>query len=257
MIYSEEIAKRNEINQMNPIISIIIPVFNEEENIRELYRRLENTLARVEKNYEIVFIDDCSQDRSFELLKEVYQKNKNINIIRLAKNFGQPAAILAGLQHARGSIIIIMDADLQFNPEDILKLIRKIEEGYDAVVAYRKFRCDALFTRRVPSFFMNKIISMKTGIKLKDWGCPFAAIKKEIADQIVSYGKNARFIKPLGASFANNFTEIEIEHHKRKRGKSKYSSFGLLINAIDFFVNYSSKLSKCDKTIFTIGEIIY
>ena len=245
-----------EINLKKPKISVVIPVLNEKENIEEFYFRLNNVLANLGSNYEIIFVDDGSRDRSFEILRGLHQKNKGIKIIKLTKNFGQSAALLAGLKYAQGSIIITMDVDLQCNPEDIFKLIEKINQGFDVVCGYRKHRYDAIFTRRIPSFFMNKIMSRKTGIKLKDWGCSFGAARKEITDQILSCGASARFIKPLAAKLANNLIEVKIEHYKRKKGKSKYSPLRLIASALDFLINYSSRLLKSDRALFVVEEII-
>lgn len=243
------------INQ-KPEISLIIPVFNEEEIIEEFYFRAIKVLDSIGKYYEVIFVDDGSRDRSFEILKGLHNKNKKAKIIKLVKNFGQSVALLAGFKYAQGSTIISMDVDLQCNPEDILKLIEKINQGFDVVCGYRKHRYDAIFTRRIPSFFMNKIMNRKTGIKLKDWGCSFGAARKETAEQIFSFGASTRFIKPLAAKLAKNLTEVEIEHCRRKKGRSKYNLFRLFISALDFLINYSSKPSENNRPLFIVEETL-
>lgn len=236
-------------------ISVVIPVHNEGDNIEELYFRLAQVLEGLKTPYEIIFVDDGSIDKSFEILNDIYNKNGNIRIIRLTKNFGQAKAILAGFSFAQGEIIVTIDADLQCSPEDIPKLLAKIDEGFDAVSGFRRFRKDTMF-RRLLSYFRNKTMRLKTKVDLKDWGCSIDAMKKEVVNQIIPYGRNARFIKPLTVRFGKNITEVEIQHSKRKSGKSKYNILRLISNGWDLLINYSTVLSKNNGEIFKIKEII-
>jgi len=236
-------------------LSVIIPVYNEEDNIEELYFRVVKVLEGIKKIYEIVFVDDGSIDKSFEVLGDIYNKNGTVKIVRLTRNFGQAAALLAGFSFARGEIVVTIDADLQCLPEDIPKLLTKINEGFDAVSGFRRFRQDTIF-RKSSSYLMNKIMYFKTKINLKDWGCPLNMIRKELIDQIISYGSNARFIKPLGVRLGKNITEVEVQHLKRKNGRSKYNILSLISNGLDFLVNYSRSLSKDKREIFIVKEII-
>ncbi|MBU4252103.1 MAG: glycosyltransferase family 2 protein [Candidatus Omnitrophica bacterium] len=237
-------------------ISITVPILDEEENIKEFYLRLKEVLDKLDKNYEMIFIDDGSKDSSFEILKELSRKDNRVKVVRFEKNFGQSAAFLAGFHYARGNFIVTMDADLQCDPAEVNKLVEKIDFGFDAVGAYRKNRCDSRFIRKIPSFFMNKIMNNRTGIKLKDWGCSFSALSREIAVKISFYGDNARFIKPLAAKLATNSTEIEIKHCERKHGKSRYNLFKLFVNAFDFLINSSAEPSKSNRPLFVVQETL-
>jgi glycosyltransferase involved in cell wall biosynthesis len=236
-------------------ISVIIPVYNEEDNIKEIYYRLVKVLKDIKKSYEIIFTDDGSTDKTFEILKDIYNKNGSIKIVNLDKHFSQAAALLAGFSIAQGKIIVTIDADLQCAPEDIPKFLIKIDEGFDAVSGFRRFRQDAIF-RKLLSYFMNKIMCFKTRVDLKDWGCSFNTIKREIFGQIVSYGRNARFLKPLGAKLSKNISEVEVQHFKRKSGSSKYNILHLISNGMDFLINYSKNLPKNEGEIFKVKEII-
>jgi glycosyltransferase involved in cell wall biosynthesis len=236
-------------------LSIIIPVYNEEDNIEELYFRLVKVLEGLIKPYEIIFIDDGSTDKSFEIIYDIYNKNRSIKVVRLTKNFGQAAALLAGFSFVQGKMIVTIDADLQCVPEDIPQLLTKINEGFDAVSGFRRFRKDAIF-RKMLSYFINKIICFKAGVDLKDWGCPLNIISGELAGQIISYGVNARFIKILAATLGKNITEVEVQHFKRKSGRSKYNILRLVSNGLDLLINYSTNLSKNEREIFKVKEII-
>jgi glycosyltransferase involved in cell wall biosynthesis len=236
-------------------LSIIIPIYNEADNIKELYFRLVKVLEGLKKAYEIIFVDDGSIDKSFEILNDIYNKNGNVKVIRLTKNFGQMVALLSGFSFARGQIIVTIDADLQCAPEDIPKLLAKINEGFDAVSGFRRFRQDTIF-RKSLSYFRNKIMRFKTRVNLKDWGCSLNIISKEVVDQIICYGRNARFIKALGARLGKNITEVEIQHFKRKSGRSKYNILRLILNGLDLLINYSTNLSKNEGETFKVKEIL-
>jgi len=202
-------------------ISIVVPVFNEEESIEALYPKLKESLN---KEDEIIFIDDGSTDRSFEVLRDI-AKDRTVKVIRLKRNFGQTAALAAGFSEAKGDIIIPMDADLQNDPKDIPGLLEKIGEGFDVVSGWRKKRKDSFFTRRLPSLLANRLISWITGIHLHDYGCTLKAYRKDILRDIKLYGEMHRFLPALCAISGAKIAEIEVSHHPRRYGRSKYGLF--------------------------------
>ena len=191
-------------------VSVVIPVWNEEEeNIREIYLKLNKVLAVSAVAYEILFVDDGSRDKTFEFLKSLLS-DKHLRIVKLSKNFGQIPAILAGIQYAKGKIIVTMDIDLQYMPEDIPKLLDKINKGHDMVSGRRKNRQGPFFTRKIPSYIINKFIQRKTGIRF-DWGCSFNAVKSDLVAKLKGYGGTDRFPKPLLAHLASFPVEVEVQ----------------------------------------------
>jgi len=203
-------------------LSIVIPVYNEEENIPKLYEELKAVLEKLPYDYEIIFVDDGSTDRSYEILKEISQKDKKVKVIRFRRNYGQTAAMYAGFQHAEGDVIITMDGDLQNDPRDIPKLLEKIEEGYDIVSGWRKNRKDNFLTRTLPSKVANWLISKVTGVELHDYGCTLKAYRKEVAKNYRLYGDMHRFLPAVAKSFGAKITEVVVNHRPRLYGKSKY-----------------------------------
>jgi glycosyltransferase involved in cell wall biosynthesis len=239
-----------------PEVSLIVPVFNEERAIEEFYFRSRKALDRIAEQYEIIFVDDGSIDKSRNILKNLHDKDRKVKILRLDRNFGQPIALLAGFKYAQGHKLVTMDVDLQCAPEDIHKLIEKIDQGFDAVYGYREYRQDPAIGRCLPSFFMNKFMSWRTGVKLRDWGCSFCATRGESARHILSFGGNARFIKPLAVKIIKNFIEVGVTHKRREKGKTKYNYFRLVNSALDFLINYNTTQAKSDKPLFLIREIL-
>ncbi|MCP2520250.1 glycosyltransferase family 2 protein [Candidatus Aminicenantes bacterium AC-708-M15] len=209
-------------NIQEPEISIVVPFYNEEENIEELYKRLTETLKKLKKSYELIFVDDGSSDKTYQILCELHKKDKHVNIVKLKKNFGQTAALAAGFDHAEGKIIISMDGDLQHDPADIPKLLDKMEEGYDIVSGWRKKRVDNLIFRRIPSLVANRIMRFLSGVKIHDFGTTFKAYKKEVIKNIHLYGELHRFIPALASRMGVRITEVPIKNIVRQRGKSKY-----------------------------------
>jgi len=203
-------------------ISIVIPVFNEKENIYPLYTKLKQVLESLKKSYEIIFIDDGSTDGSQDFLRQISQKDKLVEVVIFRKNFGQTAAISAGFDYARGDIIVTLDADLQNDPEDILRLLEKIEEGFDVVSGWRVKRKDPFLTRKLPSYVSNWLTSSLTGVRLHDYGCTLKAYKREITRDIKLYGEMHRFIPALASWVGASIGEVKVNHHPRKYGKSKY-----------------------------------
>ncbi|NIM90301.1 MAG: glycosyltransferase [Candidatus Aminicenantes bacterium] len=206
-----------------PQISLVIPFFNEEENIEELYQGLVKVLTELNKTYEMIFIDDGSLDNTYQILTRLYQKDENIRVIKLKKNFGQTAALQAGFDVAQGEIIISMDGDLQHDPQDIPRLLSKLEEGYDIVSGWRKERKDHLLFRRLPSMVANRIMRFLSGVKIHDFGTTFKAYQKKAIKGIQLYGELHRFIPALISRTGVRIAEVPIKNIVRKKGKSKYS----------------------------------
>ena len=227
-------------------VSVILPVYNEEENIVRQYEKLTSSMKKIGKKYEAIFVDDGSVDRSVELLSEIAQKDKHVKLVAFRRNFGQTAAMRAGIDHAVGDVIVFMDSDLQNESDDIELLLDKIEEGYDVAAGWRKKRHDKFFTRKVPSFFANHIIAWVTGVKLHDLGCSLKAFRADVLKKVKLYGEMHRFI-PVHASWIGaSIIEVPVRHHARKYGKSKYGmmrTFKVLLDliTIKFLGSFSTK----------------
>ncbi|EKE02967.1 MAG: hypothetical protein ACD_20C00301G0013 [uncultured bacterium] len=215
---------RNDINTKEKVaISIAVPIFNEVENIKILAESLLRVLNSLDRSFEIIFIDDGSTDGSHLALKTLSEEFPNIKAVRFRRNFGQTAAMAAGFDYASGDIIITLDGDLQNDPEDIPRIITKLEEGYDVVSGWRKNRQDDYITRKIPSMLANKLISKMTGTFLHDYGCSLKAYRAEIGKELPLYGELHRFIPALASIEGASIAEIPVKHHARKYGKSKYN----------------------------------
>ena len=241
---------------MNQVIketlSILIPIFNEEENIPSLYDRLLAALKKIGRPYEVIFIDDGSSDGSLEILLDISKKNSNVKIISFSRNFGQTAALSAGIDCSKGDILIPMDGDLQNDPEDILPLLEKIEEGYDAVSGWRKERKDPFFTRRLPSIIANKMISLISGVRLHDYGCTLKAYKRDILKNIRLYGEMHRFIPIYAQWIGARVAEIPVNHFPRRSGSSNYGLSRIFKVILDLMV-VKFLLSYSQKPIYVFG----
>jgi glycosyltransferase involved in cell wall biosynthesis len=203
-------------------ISVFLPVFNEEDNIEGLNIRLADALEKLDRSYEVIYVDDGSTDRSLIKLREAAMRDPRVRVISFRRNFGQTAAMSAGIDHARGEILIPMDADLQNDPADIERLLDKLDEGYDVVSGWRRDRKDQWLTRQIPSRFANRLISKLSGVELHDFGCSLKAYRREALTGVRLYGEMHRFI-PIYAGWAGaRVTEIPVVHHPRHAGKSKY-----------------------------------
>lgn len=202
-------------------LSIVIPLYNEEDNIRELHAKLKDTLSNLKITYEIIYIDDGSQDRTFKILEEIQKVDPNVVVLSFRRNFGQTAAFAAGFDFARGDIVITMDGDLQNDPEDIPKLLKAIED-VDLVSGWRKERKDPFLSRKLPSIIANWLIGRVTGVKIHDYGCSLKAYRREVVKNLKLYGEMHRFIPALASWYGIKIKEIEVSHHPRFRGKSKY-----------------------------------
>ncbi len=217
-------------------VSVVIPAYNEEENLPVLYERLKAVLDKLEGDYEILFVDDGSTDGSFEVLRDLARRDERVRVIRFRRNYGQTAAMYAGFEHATGDVIVTMDADLQNDPEDIPRLLRKLEEGYDIVSGWRKDRKDPFLSRRLPSKIANWIISKVTGVELHDYGCTLKAYRSEIAKRYRLYGDMHRFLPALARRFGARVTEIPVRHHPRLYGRSKYGIGRTVRVILDIFL---------------------
>jgi glycosyltransferase involved in cell wall biosynthesis len=226
--------------------SVVVPVYNEASNLPELHNEIEASCQKLKKNYEIIFVDDGSQDESILVLKRLLKKDSRIRIIQLRKNFGQTAALSAGFDHARGNVIITLDADLQNDPQDFGLLLDKVDEGYDIVSGWRVKRKDKFLTRRFPSFIANWLISKITRVKLHDYGCTLKAFRREVVQQIKLYGELHRFIPAIASNMGVAITEVKVNHRQRRYGKSKYNISRLPKVILDlltvkFLLSYSTR----------------
>jgi undecaprenyl-phosphate 4-deoxy-4-formamido-L-arabinose transferase len=219
-------------------VSIVVPVFNEEKNLPLLHQRLTQALEKLGKNYEIILVDDGSSDGSKNVLKEIVSKDSHVQILFLTRNFGQHGAVIAGFKKSTGDIVITLDGDLQNPPEEIPKLISKMEEGFDVVGGIRQHRQDSLF-RKISSFITNHIASTVVGKKMFDCGCMLRAYRRQVILELLEYNDVSIFIPALTASIADRFVEIPVRHEPRHEGKSKYHLFRLMTIYFDLITGYS------------------
>jgi glycosyltransferase involved in cell wall biosynthesis len=229
-----------------PGLSIVIPVYNEAENLEGLYQELVSAVEKLARPVEIIFVDDGSNDESWPVLKALQKRDSRVKLIRLRKNFGQTAALSAGFDYATGDIVISLDADLQNDPNDIPLLIRKIEEGYDIVSGWRKDRKDKWLSRRLPSTVANWLISGTTQVKLHDYGCTLKAFRRDVVKNIKLYGELHRFIPAIASHMGVAIAEVEVNHRPRRHGKSKYRIFRftrviLDLLTVKFLLSYSTR----------------
>jgi|TARA_Y100000031_G_scaffold157149_1_gene216783 glycosyltransferase involved in cell wall biosynthesis len=227
-------------------LSVIIPVYNEQESIRELYQELNGVLKGLSFGYEVIVINDGSRDNGYQIMKEIAQADNDFKVINFRKNLGQTAAMSAGIDMSQGEVIIPMDADLQNDPTDIPRLLDKVEEGFDVVSGWRKDRHDKLFTRKIPSWTANYLISFITKVKLHDYGCTIKAYKREVIKDVRFYGEMHRFIPAYTAWYGARVAEIVVNHRSRKYGKTKYTIAKTLRVILDlltvkFLTDYSTK----------------
>ena len=229
-----------------PELSLFLPVFNEEPNLRPLHAKLDQALARLGRSAEIIYVDDGSTDASLEVLREIAATDNRVRVIALRRNYGQTPAMSAGIDVARGKVLIPMDADLQNDPADIGRLLDKLDEGYDVVSGWRKNRKDPFITRKLPSMMANWLISKIGGVPLHDYGCSLKAYRRESLADVHLYGEMHRFI-PIYASWSGaRVTEIPVEHHARTMGKSKYGLSRTIkvvfdLMTIKFMASYHTK----------------
>jgi glycosyltransferase involved in cell wall biosynthesis len=228
------------------MLSIVIPIHNEEPSILRLYDRLTAVLERLQRPFEILFVDDASTDRSFDLLANLVETDPRLKVIRLRRNFGQTAALSAGFDEAQGSIVVSLDGDLQHDPEDIPALLAKIEEGYDIASGWRKDRIDNAITRRIPSRIANWLMAQASGIQLRDFGTTFKAYRSEVLKDINLYGELHRFIPALASFYGARIAEVPIRNTPRANGRSHYGlgrTFNVLFDiiTIKFLLKYFTR----------------
>jgi len=230
-----------------PELSLIVPVYNEEENLPLLMEAICASLPPLNREWEVIFVDDGSTDHSLDVLRRLVETNsEHARAVIFRRNFGQTAAIAAGIDHSRGSIIILLDADLQNDPADIPMLLDKLDEGYDLVSGWRKDRQDNKLTRTIPSNMANGLISRVTGVHLHDYGCTLKAYRRDALEGFHLYGEMHRFIPVFAHSVGAKITEMPVHHHARKFGKAKYGlertvKVILDLFTVKFLLDYSHK----------------
>ena len=228
-------------------LSLVVPVYNEKDNLPLLMDAILAALKPLKQQWEVVFVDDGSQDGSLEVLEAIAQKySKHVRVVVFRRNFGQTAAIAAGIDHSEGEIIILLDADMQNDPADIPMLLEKLDEGYDLVSGWRKDRKDNRFTRTIPSNIANGLISWVTGVHLHDYGCTLKAYRREALEGFRLYGEMHRFIPVFAHSIGAKITELPVRHHSRKFGEAKYGlertvKVVLDLFTVKFLLDYSHK----------------
>jgi glycosyltransferase involved in cell wall biosynthesis len=230
----------------NIYLSIVIPVYNEEENIETLYREIIAAVDGIYSDFEVIFSNDGSSDGSLERLKKLHQKDKRVKIINFRKNFGQSAAISAGFDYCKGNVVVTLDGDLQNDPADIPAVVAKLNEGYDIVNGWRKKRKDKILTKKLPSFFGNKLVSFITRVKLHDYGCTLRAFKKDVVKSLKLYGEMHRYIPAIASRIGIKSVEIPVNHRERRHGKSQYGlsrTFRVILDliSIKYLLTYSHR----------------
>ena len=228
------------------LVSLVIPVYDEEESLAPLHQEITTALAGTVRDFEIIFINDGSADDSLAELKKLRSADPRVRIIDFRKNFGQSAAISAGFDHCRGDVVVALDADLQNDPADIPRIVDKVQEGYDIVNGWRKSRKDRLFTRRIPSFLGNKLISFITRVKLHDYGCTLRGFRSEVVKNLKIYGEMHRYIPAIASRMGIRSIEIPVNHRPRRHGASKYGlgrTFRVILDliSIKYLLTYSHR----------------
>ncbi|MGH7275932.1 MAG: glycosyltransferase family 2 protein [Candidatus Rokuibacteriota bacterium] len=227
-------------------LSVILPVLNEQDNLEPLHARLTEALEPMGRDYEVIYVDDGSTDGSWEVLKKLAAADGRVRLVRLRTNFGQTPALAAGFAHARYPILITLDADLQNDPRDIPRLVERLGESYDVVSGWRRHRNDPWLTRLLPSQTANFLIKKVSGVPLHDFGCTLKAYRREIIQDVSLYGEMHRFLPVLAAWVGGRVTEIEVAHHPRTRGVSKYGllrTYKVLVDLVTlkFVGDFSSR----------------
>jgi glycosyltransferase involved in cell wall biosynthesis len=247
------------------MLSIVVPIHNEEPSILPLYDRLTAVLEALRKPYEIIFIDDASTDRSFDLLANLVETDNRLKVIRLRRNFGQTAALSAGFDEAQGSVVVSLDGDLQHDPEDIPALLAKIDEGYDIASGWRRNRIDNAITRKIPSRIANWLMAKVSGLDLRDFGTTFKAYRAEILKDVNLYGELHRFIPALASFYGARVAEVPIRSVPRSSGKSHYGlgrTFNVLFDiiTIKFLLRYFTRpmhfFGRIGLSAFALGVLL-
>jgi glycosyltransferase involved in cell wall biosynthesis len=245
-------AIRNPQSAIAPKLSLFLPVYNEEENLPRLNEQIVAALAQLGQSFEVIYVDDGSTDGSLELLRQFAAQDRRVRVIAFRRNYGQTAAMAAGIHAARGEVLIPMDADLQNDPADIQRLLEKLDEGYDVVSGWRKDRRDAFVTRTLPSRMANALISRIGGVPLHDYGCSLKAYRREVLKDVNLYGEMHRFIPIYAAWAGGRVTEIPVKHYPRTAGQSKYG-LSRTIKVIFDLVTIKFMASYLTKPIYLFG----
>lgn len=237
---------KNDVNAAMPLLTVTVPIYNEEANIAPLYEKIRAAVDALGKPWELVLVDDGSRDGSAALLDALAVRDPRVAVIHFARNYGQTAAMQAGMDHARGDVIVPMDGDLQNDPADIANLLAKLDEGYDVVSGWRRDRQDHAIKRNLPSRLANSLISRVSGVRLHDYGCSLKAYRREVLDGVKLYGEMHRFVPIYAAWNGARVTEIPVAHHPRIHGESKYGLERVIKVVLDlmvvkFLFRYSSK----------------
>jgi glycosyltransferase involved in cell wall biosynthesis len=238
--------------------SVVIPLYNERDNLAPLHAELSSVMRSVGRAYEIIFVDDGSTDGSLDELRQIKSTDANVRVIALARNSGQTAALVCGFSRANGDVIIAMDADMQNDPGDIPKLLAKLDEGYDLASGWRTERWqEERFTRRLPSMAANSLISAMTGVRLHDYGCTFKAYRREVARNLQLYGEMHRFVPAIAAENGARIAEVEIGFRPRRAGTSKYGLWRIVRTLLDLItVKFLSVYSDAPIQVFGLIGIV-
>ena len=242
-------------------LSLVVPIYNEEENIPLLYDEVKEVLDGTDYSYELICVDDGSSDRSVAVLEQLSREDERLVVIVLRRNFGQTAAMSAGFDHARGDIIITMDGDLQNDPHDIPAMVEKLNNGYDVVTGWRHDRKDPFISRKLPSMLANKLISWITGVGLHDYGCTLKAFRHEVTENIRLYGEMHRFIPAIASGMGISFTEVKVNHRARRFGTSKYGISRTIRVILDlltvkFILSYATRPLHVFGTVGVVSSLI-
>ncbi len=227
-------------------LSIVIPVYNEVESVHLMHRQLTEALSRLDRSYEVIYVDDGSTDGTFNVLRMLQATDPHVRVIRFRRNYGQTPAMSAGFEHAAGAVIVTMDGDLQNDPNDIPRLLERIDEGWDIASGWRAHRRDPLVTRTLPSRAANGLISLVSGVRLHDHGCTLKAYRADVLKNLRLYGDMHRFIPAVAASVGATVVEVPVHHHPRRFGKSKYGLSRIFKVALDlillkFLLTYATR----------------
>jgi glycosyltransferase involved in cell wall biosynthesis len=227
-------------------LSVVVPIYNEEDNIPILHGRVTEALSKAKLDYELILVDDGSSDNSYPALKLLAAKDPRVKVIRFRRNFGQTAAMAAGFDLASGRVVVPMDGDLQNDPLDIPLLLARIDDGYDVVSGWRKDRKDTFINRRLPSILANSFISYLTGVHLHDYGCTLKAYRRDVLEDVNLYGEMHRFVPALASQVGARVTELPVRHHERLHGQSKYGISRTMrvildLMTVKFLLSYSTK----------------
>ena len=227
-------------------LSVVVPVFNEAQNLKPLFAQLIRVLEGLDRRYEIIAVDDGSADGSFAILKQLHEENPQVKVVRFGRNFGQTAAFAASFDRAQGEVVVTIDADLQNDPSDIPRLLDKMAEGYDVVSGWRRDRQDRFLDRKLPSMIANWLISKVTGVHLHDYGCSLKAYHRDVVKNVHLYGELHRFIPALASWMGVSVTELPVSHNPRRFGRSKYGlsrAVRVLLDllTVRFMLSYSAR----------------